>query len=290
MGEQQKVETSELASGVHESPKPRGLGSHLRVHREPDIEWFFCEGESMFEASTFGAVLERQSLFGQHFDECDKCSGSGFNADDGTCGSCKGSGGKARRIKNAQHPNPMRLGTRICATCKGGGFRKVAVRKSGIVRYVCTDCSRRGFVELDPVGQKSAENGGEASYTFDDGDLMRFARVSRWIMGLRPANARVLEAYYGHVGCNWGSTKWGRLFAVVPFTAGGHTMLSRVANPLALSDSKLLRNLCEQLGANAAQAKQANFAERIRDATIEAHKLYSAAAAEWNGVVNGGCA
>jgi hypothetical protein len=269
-------------------PIARGLGSHLRVHHEGDIEWFFCEGESMFEASTFGAVLERQALFGQHFDDCKKCDGSGFTKDDGTCGACKGSGGKPRRIKNPPRQNQMRVSTMVCVACKGGLLRLVKRRKAGVVRYVCNACDRRGYVELNPAFLRAADQGGEPSYTPDDGALMRFARVSRWIMGVRPGTARVLEAYYGHVGCNWGGTKWGRLFAVVPFTSGGHSMLSRVANPLALSDSKLLRNLCEQVGGNQAQSKQTNFPERIREATAEAHTLYSAAVGEWNGVVPSG--
>lgn len=269
-------------------PIPRAIMAQQRVQHESELDWWFCDGESLFEASTFGAILERQSLFGQHLDTCEKCDGSGFNKDDGTCASCKGSGGKPRRIKNPQHPNPMRLGTRVCEICKGGGLRKVSKRKSGIVRFVCTACARTGFVWLDPVGQLAAGHGEEASHTPDDGALMRFARVSRWIMGVRPSNTRILEAYHGHVGCNWGATKWGRLFAVVPFTAGGHSMLSKVANPLALSDSKLLRNLCEQVDNNRDQAKQTNFQERIREATVEAHALYTAAAGDWNAVVGRG--
>lgn len=264
----------------------RALSSQ-RVQHEPDIEWFFCEGESMFEASTFGAVLERQALFGQHLDTCAKCEGTGFNAADGTCGSCKGSGGKPRRIKNPPRQNQMRVGTIVCAGCKGGALRLFKKRKAGVVRYVCNACARRGYVDVNPAFLKAADHGSEASYTPDDGQLMRFARVSRWIMGVHPSKARILEAYYGHVGCNWGATKWGRLFAVVPFTAGGHSMLSKVANPLALSDSKLLRNLCEQVAGNQAQAKQTNFQERIREATVEAHKLYATAVTSWNAAVTG---
>ena len=289
MSHGQKAESAvEQASATHieaAQPRQRGLGTQRRVSHETDLEWFFCEGESLFEAATFGAVLERQSAFGHAFDDCGACSGSGFTDEDGTCSECKGMGGKPARLKLAQHPNPMCLGSRVCDACKGGGRRRHS--KRGVL-FACQPCGATGRILLDPVGQKATGGGEEPSYTPDDALLMRFARVSRWLVGMHPAKARILEAYYGLSGYRWGSTKWGRLFAVLPFTAGGHSMLAKAANPLELSDHELLGNICQQLEQNKSLAKRSNFQARILEATNEAHTLFVVAVKEWNAVVDRG--
>lgn len=289
MSSQQKAEsTTELVSVVSvesTAPRQRGLGTQQSVRNEKDLEWFFCEGESLFESSTFGAVLERQASFGHVFDDCETCLGSGFSDKDGTCSSCKGMGGKPARLKLAQHPNPMRLGSRVCDVCKGGGLRRRSKRGA---LFACRPCNQTGRILIDPVGQKAIGGGEEPSYTPDDNALMLFARVSRWLVAMHPGKARVLEAYYGLSGYRWGSTKWGRLFAVLPFTAGGHSMLAKAPNPLELSDHELLGNICHQLEQNKSLAKRSNFQERILEATNEAHALFSVAVKEWNLVVGRG--
>lgn len=269
-----------------ESDAPRGLGTRRQVEHESDLEWFFCAGESLFEASTFGAVLERQAAFGHVFDDCQACAGSGFTDADGTCGECNGMGGKPLRLKVAQHPNPLRLGSRCCDVCKGSGQFRASKRAKRLVP--CKPCAATGTIYLDPVGQKAIGGGEEPSYTPDDAELMRFARVSRWLVGMHPGKARILEAYYGLSGYRWGSTKWGRLFAVLPFTAGGHSMLAKAKNPLELSDHELLGNMCAQSEQNPDTTKRSNFQGQIMRATVEANGLFGVAVTEWNRIVSGG--
>jgi hypothetical protein len=64
----------------------------------------------------------------------------------------------------------------------------------------------------------------EPSYTPSDEALSRFARVSRILREIEhtdPTSVRVLEAYYGDVGCRWGASDIGRIASVYPITKSG---------------------------------------------------------------------
>ena len=55
------------------------------------LEWFFGPGQSEFQRSTFGDMLERAQVLHSGTEPCQKCDQTGFTEDDGTCPSCRGS-------------------------------------------------------------------------------------------------------------------------------------------------------------------------------------------------------
>lgn len=248
-----------------------------RVARESDLDWFWSDGQSIFESSSFGSVLERQAHFGQHAVPCEKCAGTGFTASDGTCRSCKGLGGKPTRlaaVARAQR-GQLLLSSARCRTCRG---------RTGIMD--CVLCHGEGAVTLAPVGVRSRPYDETPSYSPNENDLTRYAQVSRWLMRIPPEAVRVLESYYGLEGFRWGATKWGRLTAVVPHTDPGRAMLRKAANPLGLGPHVLLGNVIDQIDRLSDMEKRLAARARLALATREASRLYVWACDAWNGAVD----
>lgn len=294
-------------------------GTHGTVPKEADLDWFFSVGQSLFEASTFGALLERQSAYGQTFETCTTCSGNGFDADDNSCPKCRGMGGtpSANAEKPLQHGLlfstsrceaciARRRGHWCCAGCDGYGYlnesgacclkcrgsgqkllasgkpRKRAQPRPRAVR--CWSCAGRLYLDRHPAGVK-AEAKTEPSYTPDDAALQRFAQVSRYLRQCKPDTVDVLAAFFGLSGYRWANTKWGRLFAVVPYTAAGEAMLAKVSNPLDLDDHKLLENVVDKLEKLTDQQHREHAQHRLEAVTRQAAEMFKSAAADWRSVV-----
>lgn len=317
-----------VGNTTEQAPVVSAFGVSGYLPEEAKIEWFFSAGQSLFEASTFGALLERQSTYGQVFEDCWKCGGSGFDEDDNTCPKCRGMGGKAvSAVPLDDRGRELQVGllfgtTRCecciqqprsrwsCSDCDGYGYLKasgaccVACRGSGAKltkagrprkrvprrprRDPCWSCGGKLFHERAPVGLK-VEARGEASYTPDDGALRTFAQVSRWLMRCSDDTVDTLAEFFGLSGYLWGNTRWGRLFAVVPLTPVGERTLSRLANPQHISDHYLLQNHVQTLEkAKGHAADQA--AEWLELVTRQAAERFKLATAEWTLVVTGAAA
>ncbi len=296
------------------------FGTHGTVPKEADLDWFFSVGQSLFEASTFGALLERQSAFGQVFEMCEACSGSGFDADDNSCPKCRGMGGRpAARAERPlqtgllvgtsrceaciQRPRPHWCCTACdgygflndtgacCVPCRGSGSKLKkdrAARKRPPRRpraACCWSCKGRLYHERSPVGIK-AEPKTEPSYTPDDVALQRFAQVSRYLRQCQADTVDVLAAFFGLSGYRWANTKWGRLFALVPYTAAGEAMLSKVSNPLSLGDHELLENVVDKLEKLTDSQHREHAQQRLEAVTRQAAELFKVAAADWRSVVD----
>ncbi len=304
---------SEQASGGF---SVSAFGTHGTVPKEAELDWFFSTGQSLFEASTFGALLERQKTYGQVFEMCTACSGSGFDESDNSCGKCKGMGGTpasnaeprlqegllvstSRCLACARPPRRVwrcracqgdgRVAGVTCGACKG---LRVPMRKNGKPRVrpplrpraSCWSCRGRLYHDRNPVGLKS-EQRSEPSYTPDDVALQRFAQVSRYLRQCSVDTVDVLAAFFGLSGYRWANTKWGRLFAVVPLTTAGEKLLRRLPNPQHIAEHQLLENHVADLEKLQEKDHRQQAQERLELVTRQAAELFKAAAAEWRSVV-----
>jgi hypothetical protein len=312
------MQTGQTAPSEQVSGSESRVGTHqIKVPLEGKLDWFFSKGQSLFEASTFGALLERQSAYGQVFETCEGCAGSGFDADDNSCRRCRGFGGTpgpnsekplqtgllfsttACRLC-AREPRRMRWckscgGCRIvngapCGKCRGKG---VPVKKDGSprplparrARPACYACQGTTFNDRKPVGLK-AETKPEPSYTPDDVALQMFAQISRYLMRCKPDTVDTLASFFGLSGYQWANTKWGRLFSLVPDTDAGKAMLKRQANKLELGDHELLENLVKSLEKVQEKDHKVRVQEWFETVTRQSAELFRAAAADWSSVVH----
>lgn len=312
MASEQATPVGQVSSGFSVS----AFGTHGRVPKEADLDWFFSTGQSLFEASTFGALLERQSQFGQKFEDCGACAGSGFDADDNSCPKCRGSGGAPIPNGERKHQDGLLFGTSRCLacarpprrrwrckTCHGDGRiagepcpackgAKVPLRMNGEPRrrppqrprHRCGLCGDALLLERRPVGLKS-EAHPEPSYTPDDVALQRFAQVSRYLRQCSVETVDVLAAFFGLSGYRWANTKWGRLFAVVPLTDAGERMLGRLPNPQHLPEHQLLENYVADLEKLQERDQRQHAQQRLELVTRQAAERFKAAVAEWRTIV-----
>lgn len=310
----QKDPSEQASGGFNVS----AFGTHGSVPKEAELDWFFSTGQSLFEASTFGALLERQAAYGQIFETCSKCAGTGFDDADNSCPKCRGMGGAplprdqspiqtgllvtTSRCTACIKPRPTlwcckacdgygcfpETGAR-CVKCKGSGLKllangKTRRRPKARERQVCHSCKGRLYHDRWPAAVK-AEAGGEASYTPDDVALRRFAQVSRYLRQCSGETVEALAAFFGVSGYLWANTKWGRLFAVVPLTKAGSSLLARIDNERCLSEHELLENYVKGLEKLEERDHKRVAQERLEVVTRQAAALFKTAAAEWRDVV-----
>lgn len=260
-----------LPARLQPAPAP---GRRRRVAREVDLEWFFNDGQMIFEGSSFGAVLERQEHFGQRLAPCEACNGTGFTDTDGTCRPCKGFGGKPRRLtRRSARAGQLLLATKRCGACRG---------RTGLD---CEACHGDGSVHVPGVGVRSRPYDETPSYTPNENDLTRYAQVSRWLMRVPPSAVRVLGSYYGLDGYRWGATKWTRMLAVLPHTPVGRAMLQKEGNKFGLTPRELLENVMERIDRIAETEQRINAKRRVALAVREASVVFAEACAAWNAAV-----
>jgi hypothetical protein len=272
-------------TGQKENMKDKQAGSGLAPGRmdprsESDLEWYWCFGQALFERSTFGAVLERQALFGNQTKPCDVCGGSGFDENDDSCAECRGMGFVVTG-RVGKRSADVQFSTRKCPDCripKKVGSKRVSVDDCPD----CKTCHGKGYVEQQPAVCAKSDKSDEIGYEPDDGALRRYAKVSRRLEAFtaaHPEHAEVLRLYYGTDGLRWGRTKWGRLYSCIPLTAAGRKLLHGTPNPQELNRQQLFANIVNAQDQSSSQAK----AGAILSGVHQAAKLYAAACAAWMG-------
>ena len=277
------------------------LDARIRLRDEALLGWYFCEGQSVFERSTFGAILEHQEHFGLSSKPCDRCGGNGFNDEDVT--RATEAIGKHAELRRADWPAYQRtveaLGPK-CRKCHGCGHvpsgriptprpqrvhckacRGTRVNMSGAECGVCNGTGLR-----DGYDATSTADHEESSYTPDDWALQRYAVASRGLTRLNAGNAAVLQAFYGPVGlrCGAGDPRRpddpvpGRLLAVYPLTGDGRRWLRHLPNPQELPPYELL--VTEWiLERQQPRRERANHLDACRK---QAEALLAKACAAWN--------
>jgi hypothetical protein len=277
----------------------------IPLRDEALLGWFYCEGQSVFERSTFGALMERQKRFAFQTKPCGRCHGMGFTNEDlarskhrlisGTkpCGECDGchSGRlscekiepKCERCKGegweddgrVPAPRPLR---RHCKPCSGSGRDGAGLR--------CDICDGSGMRDGYDA-QADGDEGDEPSHTPDDWALQRYAVASRRLSKMRPELGEVLRAFYGLEGLRCGAghpgrgaeqKTPGRMFAVYQLTRAGKKWIAKLENNQGLTRCGLLLTEWHLQETKAEKWRH----EQLTACREQAEQLYARACVEWN--------
>jgi len=166
-----------------------------------------------------------------------------------------------------------------CRACQGAGI----VWETGAW---CDRCAGTGSV---PVRRPSAPQGepltarprgtqaSGGGYLPDDGQLARYAVISRRLRSIAACHARALEAYYGDCGSRWARGRHGRLLALYALTPAGRRLVHQdevgQASRLRLTPSERVGVQCDLEAAQPKAARRALLAE----AETEARAMLAAA-------------
>ncbi len=290
---------------------PRSHEGQISLGDEAALSWYFGQGLSIYDRSTFGAIIHKLAMDAYGSGPCERCEGSGILETGGfavsdQCRSCKGEGkiGKPEKWcpscsgfgKVAQYEIVVEHGG-WCFSCRGSGSTKLdrkakhrnrcracgGKRKTTECRS-CRECLGTGHEPLSARPQKvSSEACGVQP---DDSALTRFAITSRRVANVRnqsPALAVALGVYYGDIGQRWALTDRGRLFSLFHLTAAGKK-LARWGEKAGKS-ADLGLTLQERIGTQAALDIEQPKRERtalLDAATKQAKELYARAAEAWN--------
>jgi hypothetical protein len=259
----------------------------ISIADEGSLSWFFGPGQTIYERSTFGAILDKLKLASADSETCARCDGAGildvggFATDkrcktcDGTgkgakgrgfCVDCKGFGCVDAYQKPANHGG-------WCPACRGAGVTPIETAARRRTRCfvckgvkgssACRGCSNCLGTGEEPINAKPIHGGHEGGgVSADDSALTRFASISRVIEGVRAVSPRLsaaLEAMYGDRGQRWAATDQGRMYALHDLTPAGKR-LARCSGALSADDRASL----------------------LVEAADQARKLLARAARAWN--------
>ncbi len=237
----------------------------MNLGDEASLEWYLSRGQSAFQRSTCGAMLERLQRDAFTSAQCAKCGGSGILEIGGIGHDAAG------RETRSEYGG-------WCDRCKGTGHTPIRTRNS------------RHELTARPKGLQRESEG----YVPDDYTLTRFAIVSRRlgkVAEVSPESAQVLVAFYGDQGARYGRTRLGRLFAVYPHTSAGQELALAAASeakcvPLShlerLEVQAELQHDMARLPAGKIDETHARRQRLLTEASKEAAALYHAAVAIWN--------
>jgi len=107
----------EMVSKPLEDSRARPRRREICGQDEAALSWFFGDGLSIYEKSTFGPIVEKIAMDGFSSTTCVKCDGAGILDNGGVrledkCTSCRGSG---------LHPRKDGESQKWCLTCDGKG-------------------------------------------------------------------------------------------------------------------------------------------------------------------------
>jgi hypothetical protein len=286
--------------------------TEISLSDEAALSWYFGLGLSIYERSTFGAILAKLDRDGSGSERCVRCDGAGildvggFNTDRRckTCdGSGKGSGGRfchdCHGFGSVEAYEVQAKHGGWCPACRGTGAtpvdeaprRRTFCRSCGGKRVdrgrACVGCRNCLGTGEEPITAKPILGSSEAAgVQADDSALTRFAITSRRVERVRdtsPALAVALSVYYGDVGQRWALTEHGRIFSLYHLTPSGRRLARWGEHASKAADLGLTAQ--ERIGAQAAlEARQPKADRRaLLDASgQQAADLYRRAARAWN--------
>lgn len=166
---------------------------------ESELCWFFSEGQSAFERSTFGEMLARAEQYSTNSDGVRIETPVGL------------SDRVWAYVQRATDPGPARA----LDQCDADDIRELIDWEAADPR-----------ITARPKPAKSEE----PSITPDDSKLVRYARVSRALNAITPRARRVLDLYFGLRGDYWALRNLGRIMAIMHETHAGRRLLDADPN------------------------------------------------------------
>jgi len=267
---------------------------------EASLSWFFGQGLSIYEKSTFGPIVEKIQLDGYASTTCGKCDGAGIIEEGGgitlddRCQGCSGSGLAPRKKGDSQQwcltcdglgrvqPYVVEMAKGgWCPSCRGTGSG--CIERRAMKRAPCSGCGSAATKDRlraraqcgvclgsgqEPLTAKPVLKGDEGGGVLgNDVALTRFAITSRrvgLVKAISPALHAALEAFYGDVGNRWARSPFGRMFALSHLTPAGKK-LARLGtgNPERKGKSKKKKAKTEQLLAAALTRSARSEADRL---------------------------
>jgi hypothetical protein len=219
------------------------LRRELASRDAASLEFYFCDGKSMFAKSTMGGMLERADMFSHATERCWGClDEAGVSL---TGGWCKG--------------------------CGGSGF--IAVE----ITFDKDDSNVNAWPTAEPQETMGFEPSHEALQLY--GRVSRRLAVVASYGGASLVD--VLDDYHGDIGAKWGRRREGRIFAVYARTLAGRRLIVQTCkgqNIVAMAPDERLRVLVE---VQKRQPKNAR-GDLLEQAAVQARKLYGDACAAWN--------
>ena len=230
----------------------------LSSEDQASISWFFTDGQSYFERSPCGAMLDAL--------ERDSCTSI-------RCRRCRGEGiiGIERDYTDPEY-------AQWCSQCNGTGTLPVAMKRS----------------KNQLTAKPTKPNIGSNAKAPDNWALTTYAVVSRrvnLIQVFAPVSVQVLAASFGNAGARWAATEgYNRLFPVLALTKAGATLIKRSQGRTILQDqeSDVPRDAHEQLGQIHLVEKvqpEPNRTKLFTTAFKQAEALYFQACEDWNSTV-----
>lgn len=283
---------------------------------EAALSWFFGPGLSIYERSTFAAILAKLDRDGFGSEKCTRCDGAGILDEGGVsvetrCRGCGGMGRVGRRwcddCQGSGQVAPYEVAVDAggwCQTCRGTGSTPIEVAarrrtpcsvcrapfglhpraKAPMRSQTCSNCLGTSF---EPITAKPIQTGEDAAgVQADDTALTRFAITSRRVARVRDRSAKLAEAlavYYGDVGQRWAMTDRGRIFSLYHLTPAGRKLAKW--GEKAGKGAELELTAQERIGAQAALEAAQPKADRrklLEIAAGQAVALYQRAARAWN--------
>jgi len=277
-------------TGFADSNPPRTNKAEKRddvisVSDEATLNWYHSRGVSIYERSTFGAIIEhlKYGAMGSH--PCLRCDGAGILDDGGfrlddTCRRCKGEGYESETLcplcrgtrKEASYEVKLEKGG-WCNSCRGTGASGIDRRgskptachacpgrhktkqckncgtcKRCVAARACRNCRNCLGTGNEPLSvHPLGLDGATGREGADDAALTKFALTSRRLGRMHSRYRRALGKYYGEEGTSWGLTERGRIFALYGETPAGKEII-RNAKRLARREWKNPKPAFEGVG------------------------------------------
>lgn len=293
----------------------RADSSTISLTDEAALSWYFGQGLSIYERSTFGAILAKLIRDSCGSESCSRCAGTGILDSGGVnvenkCKTCGGDGRVARRwcdeCQGLGKVEPYEVQVASggwCPTCRGTGSRPLGTAQRRTPCRVCqapnpralrtrldsraAACANCVGTGVEPITARPLQAGEATGVQADDSALTRFAITSRRVERLRAQKggailATALSVYYGDIGQRWALAGKGRMFSLYHLTGPGRK-LARWGEKATNADLDLTAQ--ERIGTQAAIEAGQPILERRKllvAAEEQAQALYARAARAWN--------
>jgi len=174
--------------------------STIPYYDQAELTWFYGEGTSCFERSSFGDQLHRAAVYAYWLEKCNVCFGTGFRE-------------TPDKLLRAFREGLGPFRDDFCDICRGAGHTKRARRSS-----------RRPTVGRPGRAQVQSTDLVDRDWP----TVERYGRISRRVFGLSPSTRLTYGELWGSTGCHWETVKGrGREFAVWPLVDAGQRLLAQ---------------------------------------------------------------